>query len=102
MIHYVKVILMLLKNISHQKILRHSSIPFNLQWLSIIKQIEVVKELVLPEVFKLNDSVMNKNQRDQIQFSPEKKLYKKENGFVIISVFAIYYHTDKQTNNILF
>ena len=39
----------------------------------IVKQIEVIQKVVLPEVSKLNKSVMNKNQGDQIQFSPEKK-----------------------------
>ena len=37
-IHHVKVILiLLLKNISHQKIPRHPGIAVNLQWLSTIK-----------------------------------------------------------------
>ena len=37
-----------------------------------VKQFEVVEEVVLPEVSKLNDSVMTKNQGDQTQFFPEK------------------------------
>ena len=36
-----------------------------------VTQIEVVKKVVLPEVSKLNDSVMNKEQGDQTQ---KKKL----------------------------
>ena len=32
----------------------------------------------------LNDSVMNKNYREQTQFSPEKKDSRKKNGFAII------------------
>ena len=32
----------------------------------------VVKEVLLPEVSRLNGSLMNKNLRDQTQFSPEK------------------------------
>ena len=36
-----------------------------------VKQFEVL-EVVLPEVSKLNDSVMTKNQGDQTQFFPEK------------------------------
>ena len=45
-----------------------------LKCFEIVEQIEVVKEVVLPEVSKLNDTVMNKNHRDQTQFSPEKRL----------------------------
>ena len=41
------------------------------------EQIEVVKEVVLREVSKLNDSVMKKNHRDETQFFPEKKLLDK-------------------------
>ena len=62
------------------------------------EQAEVVKEVVLPEVSKLNDSESNKSHRDQTQFSPEKKTLKKENGFGTICMFAICYHTDKQTS----
>ena len=42
-----------------------------------VEQIEVVTEVVLPEVSKLNDSVMNKDHRDQTQFSPEQKTLEK-------------------------
>ena len=41
-----------------------------------VKIIEVLKKVILPEVFKLNDIVMNKNHRDQAEFSPEKALEK--------------------------
>ena len=41
---------------------------------------------------------MNKNQIDQTQFSPEKKIIEKGNVFANICIFAICYHTDKQTN----
>ena len=37
-----------------------------------IKQIEVVKDVVLPEVSNLNESVITKRQEDETQFSPEK------------------------------
>ena len=57
-----------------------------------------MKEVVLVEASKLDDAVMNKNHRDQTQFSPVKRLQKKENGFVITSIFAICYNTDKQSN----
>ena len=39
---------------------------------------KVTEEVVLPDVFNLNDSVMNKNHRDQAQFSPEKITLGKE------------------------
>ena len=60
LIHHLKeILLLLLKNISHEKTHRHSGIAANLQWLSTIilgfeicfqavKQIEVVKEVVSP------------------------------------------------------
>ena len=56
-----------------------------------VTQIEVVKEVVLPEVSKLNDSVMNKEQGDQTQKKGSKK---KENGFAVVRIFATCYHTD--------
>ena len=80
----MKVLLtLLLKTISRQKIPRHSGIAGDLQWLSTInlfsnRRVDVVKEVVLPEVPKLNDLVMNKNHRDKKQFSPEKKTLQKE------------------------
>ena len=39
---------------------------------------------------------MNKNQRDQTQFSPEKRPWKKENGFAVYLLCAIT-QTKKQT-----
>ena len=79
LIYHVKIILILFLNkISHQKIPGDSGIAVNLPWLSTIKEVkEVVKEVVLPEVSELNDSVMNKNHKDQTQFSPEKKTLEK-------------------------
>ena len=94
--HHVKVILiLLLKNIFHQKIFRHSGIAVNLQLLSSI-YLFYHQPVVLPEVSKLNGAVMNKNHRDQTQFSPHKKPLKKENGFAIICIFTICYDADKQ------
>ena len=51
----------------------------------------------------LNDSVMNKNYREQTQFSPEKKDYRKKMGLLLstYSLSAIT-RTKKQTNNIFF
>ena len=46
---------------------------------------EVVKEVVLTEVFKLNDSVMKKNHRDQTQFSPERKTLEKGKMGLLLS-----------------
>ena len=47
----------------------------------IVEQTEVIQE-VSPEVTKVNHSVMNKKHGDRIQFPPEKRLQKKENGFI--------------------
>ena len=41
--------------------------------IKTIEQSAIVKKVVLPEVSKLNDSVMNKSHMDQTQFSPEKR-----------------------------
>ena len=37
---------------------------------------EVIKEVVFPRIYKLNDSAVNKEQGDQTQFSPNKDLKK--------------------------
>ena len=50
-----------------------------------VTQIEVVKEVVLPEVSKLNDSVMNKEQGDQTQ----KKSSKKKKVGLLLSVYLL-------------
>ena len=90
--HHVKVILiLLLKTIFHQKIPSHSGIAANDQVASTCFQTvqqtlssinlfsnrstkwSLLKKVVLREVYKLNESVMNKNHRDQTQFSPEKR-----------------------------
>ena len=41
--------------------------------IKTVEQSAIVKKVVLSEVSKLNDSVMNKNHMDQTQFSPEKR-----------------------------
>ena len=41
--------------------------------IKAVEQSAIVKKVVLSEVSKLNDSVMNKNHMDQTQFSPEKR-----------------------------
>ena len=42
------------------------------------EQTKVIQELVSPEVSKLNNPVKNKKQRDQKQFSLEKRLARKK------------------------
>ena len=49
------------------------SIP-SISSLQTVKQIEVIQEVVSPDVSNLNDAVMNKKQGDHIQCSPEKRL----------------------------
>ena len=60
---------------------RHSGITDNDEVPSTfpqtVEKIEAVKEVVWLEVFKLTDSVINKNDRDQVQFSPERKTLEK-------------------------
>ena len=46
----------------------------------IVQQIEVVEEVVLPEVSNLSDSVMNRSQEDQTQSF-------RKNGFAIVTYF---------------
>ena len=45
---------------------------------SLNEQMKVIQEVVSPEVSKLNHAVTNKNQRDQMQFSLEKRLKKRK------------------------
>ena len=68
-----------------------------------MKQIQVVKEVVLPEVSKLNDSVMNKNHRDQTLLSAEKSIIEQGKwAYYYLHIPYICYHTDKQTSNIFY
>ena len=93
----MKVILtLLLKNISHQKTDILVSFVVNMmKYLpnssQTLKQIELVKEVGLPEVSKLNYSVMNKNQGDQ--FPLEKETLEKRKWittFPLISTLGAY------------
>ena len=43
-----------------------------------IEQTKFIQEVVSPEVSKLNYTVMNKKQGDEVQFSPEKRLEKRK------------------------
>ena len=78
-------VMLLLKNISHPKIPRHSGIAVNLPSLSTIKMFQIVEQIkvvkvVLPEVSNLNESAMNKNHRDQTVSSMKKASRKRKNG----------------------
>ena len=70
------ILILLLKNIFHQKIPRNSGIAVNIQLISSTN-VFYHQPVVLTEVSKMNDSVMNKNHRNQTQFSPEKKTSEK-------------------------
>ena len=63
------------------------------------KQVEVIfKEVVLPEVSKLNDSTMNKNHRGQTQLSSEKSSRKRKMGLLLlIYLLSTVTQTNKQT-----
>ena len=69
-----------------------------------VEQIEVVKEVILPEVLKLNESIMNKSPRDETQFSPEKKDSRKRKMGLLLSVYSLsaITPTNKQASNIFF
>ena len=68
------------------------------------EQVEVVKEVVLPEVSKLSDTVINKSHRDQKQFSPGKRDTKKREMGLVLSAYSLsaITKTNKQTSNIFF
>ena len=57
-----------------------------------VEQIEVVKEVVLPVIYKLNGSVINRKQCDQTQFSPEK------GKWVYCYLYIPYLLSRRQTN----
>ena len=50
---------------------------------------KLLKKVVLPEVWKVNDSLMNKNLRDQTKFSPEKKDPRKKKMSLLLSVYLL-------------
>ena len=54
-----------------------------------IYKVKVTEKVVLPDVFNLNDSVMNKNHRDQTQFSPEKNYSRKRKMSLLLSVYSL-------------
>ena len=47
-------------------------------YFQTVKHSEFVKKVVLAEILKLNDLVINKNHQDQTQFSPEMKTLEKK------------------------
>ena len=49
-----------------------------LTYTQIFEQIEVIQEVVLPGMSKLNDSGPHKKPKDQTQFSPKKTLEKEK------------------------
>ena len=55
----------------------------------IVEQIEVVKEIGLPEISKLNDSVENKNQGVQTVSSGKKDSRKTKMDLVLPLIFTI-------------
>ena len=62
-----------------------------------VEQIEVVKEVILPEVSKLNDLVTDKDHRDQTQFSPEQKTLEK-GKWVCYYLYICHLRLRRQTN----
>ena len=71
------ILILLLKNISHQKIDILVSIVVNMMkylptFSETVEQIELVMEIDLPEVSKLSGSGINKNQGDQTVSSRKK------------------------------
>ena len=89
LIHLVKIILILL--LKNQKI---DIVWSCCQWWSTevpstssltVKQSWSFWKSSLPEVSNMNDSAMNKYQRDQTHFLPEKIHLKKKNRFAIAS-----------------
>ena len=72
-----------------------------------VEQVEAVKEVVLPEVSKLNENkpkLMNKSHRDQTQLSPEKKDSQKRKMGLALFAYSLSAITqaNKQVSNILF
>ena len=59
----------------------------------IVEQIEVILEVVLRGISKLNGSALDTKQGDQTQFFSEQRLQEKENRFdipIIITISSIY------------
>ena len=72
MLHFKVILRLLLKNLFYQLLVDdHDEIAVAIQ--SVKKNsLNKLSIKVTQEVFKLNQSVMNKEQGDQIQFSPKK------------------------------
>ena len=69
-----------------------SMMQYHQPLLTSLNKIEVIQEVVLREISKLNDQAPDKKQEDQKQFSPKKTLEKKKNRFDI--AYYICYHTN--------
>ena len=71
-----------MKNICHQKIYTfwycvvNDEVP--LTFSQIAELTEVIQEVVLPEISKLNDSALDKKQGDQKHLSPKKTIEKEK------------------------
>lgn len=88
LIYHVKVILiLLLKNIPHEKLEILVLLPMMKYWSTIDVQVEFVEA-----VSNLNDSVMDKNQGDQTAFLRKKDSWKKKMDLLLFLIFAICYH----------
>ena len=72
MLHLKVILRLLLKNLFYQLLVDdHDEIAVAIQSVKK-KSLNKLSIKVTQEVFKLNQSVMNKEQGDQIQFSPKK------------------------------
>ena len=55
----------------------------------IFEQIEVIQEVVLPGIPKLNDSALGKREGDLTQFSPKKDSRKRKMDLILPIIFSI-------------
>ena len=55
----------------------------------IFEQIEVIQEVVLPGISKLNDSALDKREGDLTQFSPKKDSRKRKMDLILPIIFSI-------------
>ena len=67
-------------------------------YFQTVEHSEFVKKVVLAEILKLNDLVINKNHQDQTQFSPEKKTLEKKIG-LLLSAYSLSAITQKSKQN---
>lgn len=95
LMHHVKLIYILilfLKTMLHQEIYAFWFFVVNyaVQRISSqVEQIEVFQKAALLGIFKLNDSSLDKKQRDLTQFFPKKDYRKRINDLILPIVFTI-------------